>query len=67
MKLFFSTLRNNILGCFQGRMLIWHLAAVFLTLALGFDWHAPTARQHACGSRQTADASVTAYTQFHRL
>jgi hypothetical protein len=41
MKVFFSTLPNNIIGCFQGRMLVWHLTAIFLTLALvvsGLDW-----------------------------
>jgi membrane-associated phospholipid phosphatase len=41
MKLFFSTLPRNILECFRGRMFVWHLAAIFLTLALvvsGFDW-----------------------------
>jgi hypothetical protein len=42
MKLFFSTLPCNILGCFKGRLLFWHLTAIALTLALvlsGFDWH----------------------------
>ena len=41
MERFFSTLPRNILGCFKGRMLIWHLAAIVFTLALvvsGFDW-----------------------------
>lgn len=41
MKLFLSTLPRNLLGCFRGRMVIWHLTAVFLTLALvvsGLDW-----------------------------
>jgi membrane-associated phospholipid phosphatase len=41
MKLFFSTLPRNIIECFKGRMLIWHLTAIVLTLALvgsGFDW-----------------------------
>jgi len=41
MKLFFSTLPRNFIGCFKGRMLLWHLAAIVLTLALvlsGFDW-----------------------------
>jgi hypothetical protein len=41
MKLFFSTLPRNIIECFKGRMLIWHLAAIILTLALvvsGLDW-----------------------------
>jgi membrane-associated phospholipid phosphatase len=41
MKLFFSTLPCNIVGCFKGRMLLWHLLAIVLTLALvvsGYDW-----------------------------
>jgi len=41
MKRFFSTLPGNIIGCFKGRMLIWHLVAIVSTVALvvsGFDW-----------------------------
>ena len=41
MKLFFSTLPRNVIECFKGRMLVWHLAAIILTVALvlsGFDW-----------------------------
>ena len=41
MKLFFSTLPRNLIDCFKGRMLIWHLASIVLTLTLvlsGFDW-----------------------------
>jgi hypothetical protein len=41
MKLFFSKLPRNVIECFKGPMLIWHLAAIILTLALvlsGFDW-----------------------------
>lgn len=41
MKLFFSALPRSIIECFKGRMLIWHLIAVVLTLALvvsGLDW-----------------------------
>lgn len=41
MKLFFSTLPRNVIACFKGRMLLWHLAAIFLTAALvlsGSDW-----------------------------
>jgi membrane-associated phospholipid phosphatase len=41
MKLFLSTLPRNVIECYQGRMLIWHLTAMVLTLALvvsGFDW-----------------------------
>jgi len=41
MRLFFSTLPGNIIECFKGRMLVWHLAASLLTAALvvsGFDW-----------------------------
>jgi membrane-associated phospholipid phosphatase len=41
MKLSFSTLPRNIIECFKGRMLIWHLTAMGLTIALvvsGLDW-----------------------------
>src|ERR1035437_10169566 len=41
MNLFFSTLPHNIIECFKGRMLIWHLTAIILTVALvvsGLDW-----------------------------
>jgi membrane-associated phospholipid phosphatase len=40
-KHFFLTLPRNILGCFQGRMILWHLLAITLTFILvqsGFDW-----------------------------
>jgi len=40
-KQFFLTLPRNIIGCFRGRMLVWHLAAILLTLGLvlsGLDW-----------------------------
>jgi membrane-associated phospholipid phosphatase len=41
MKQLISTLPGNIVGCFKGRMALWHLAAILLTLVLvtsGFDW-----------------------------
>lgn len=41
LRLFFSTLPRNIIECFKGRMLIWHLVAILLTVAIvlsGFDW-----------------------------
>jgi membrane-associated phospholipid phosphatase len=41
MKLFLSTLPRNVIECFKGRMLIWHLTAILLTLTLvvsGLDW-----------------------------
>jgi membrane-associated phospholipid phosphatase len=40
-KQFFSTLPSNIIGCFKGRMILWHVVAIVLTLILvlsGFDW-----------------------------
>jgi membrane-associated phospholipid phosphatase len=40
-KQFFSTLPKNILGCFQGRMIFWHLlfiALTFICVSSGFDW-----------------------------
>jgi membrane-associated phospholipid phosphatase len=41
MKLFFSTLPRNVIECFKGRMLVWHLTAIILTIALvvsDSDW-----------------------------
>jgi membrane-associated phospholipid phosphatase len=41
-KEFFSTLPGNILGCFQGRLILWHLTAILLTVIFvlsGFDWN----------------------------
>ncbi len=41
MRLFLSTLPRNIIGCFKGRMIIWHIVAILLTFILvasGFDW-----------------------------
>lgn len=41
MKQFFSSLPRNIICCFKGRMILWHLLAIILTLILvtsGFDW-----------------------------
>jgi len=41
MKWFFLTLWRNFLGCFRGRMVLWHLAAILITAALvisGLDW-----------------------------
>ena len=41
MKRFLSTLPRNLLGCFRGRMIIWHIIAIILTFILvtsGFDW-----------------------------
>ena len=41
MKQFFSSLPSNIIGCFKGQMVVWHIVAIILTLILvtsGFDW-----------------------------
>ena len=41
MKQFFATLPRNLLGCFQGRFIFWHLIAIALTgvcVLSGFDW-----------------------------
>jgi membrane-associated phospholipid phosphatase len=41
MKQFFSTLPRNIIGCFKGQMILWHVFAIILTFILvtsGFDW-----------------------------
>jgi membrane-associated phospholipid phosphatase len=40
MKQFLVTLPQNIIGCFKGRMILWHLLAILLTIILvrsGFD------------------------------
>jgi hypothetical protein len=40
-KLFFSTLPGNILGCFKAGIILWHLFAILLTFILvasGVDW-----------------------------
>ena len=40
MKLFLSTLSRNLLDCFKGRRIIWHIIAIILTFILvtsGFD------------------------------
>jgi hypothetical protein len=41
MKEFLSTLPRNIIGCFKGPMIIWHVVAIVLTFILvtsSFDW-----------------------------
>jgi membrane-associated phospholipid phosphatase len=41
MKQFLMTLPRNLVGCFKGRRIIWHVVAVLLTTILvksGFDW-----------------------------
>ena len=40
-KQFFSTLPRNLIGCFTGRRIVWHLVAILFTVILvrsGFDW-----------------------------
>ncbi|SPE55439.1 membrane hypothetical protein [Verrucomicrobia bacterium] len=41
MKQFVLTLPRNLIDCFKGRMLVWHIVAIALTFILvasGFDW-----------------------------
>jgi len=41
MKQFFLTLPRNLIGCFTGWKIVWHLIAILLTFILvmsGFDW-----------------------------
>jgi membrane-associated phospholipid phosphatase len=41
LKSFLFTLPRNVLACFKGRMILWHLLAIVLTFILvrsGFDW-----------------------------
>ena len=51
MKQFLSTLPGNVIGCFKGRMIVWHLIAILLTYILvvsGFDWfYFRSTRSHA--------------------
>ena len=53
MKQFLTTLPRNLIGCFKGRMIFWHIIAILFTIILvmsGFDWryylttHNPTLR-----------------------
>lgn len=42
MKAFFKTLPRNIILCFKGQNILWHLAAIILTAIIvvsGFDWY----------------------------
>jgi membrane-associated phospholipid phosphatase len=42
MKRLFATLPRNLMDCFKGWKLVWHLVAILLTVILvksGFDWH----------------------------
>ncbi len=41
MRQFLVTLPRNLIGCFTGRRLVWHIIAILLTVILvmsGFDW-----------------------------
>jgi membrane-associated phospholipid phosphatase len=41
MKQFLVTVPRNLIGCFKGWMLVWHIIAILLTFILvmsGFDW-----------------------------
>jgi len=41
MKQFLTTLPRNLIGCFKGRRLVWHVIAILFTFVLvmsGFDW-----------------------------
>ena len=41
MKQFVWTLPRNVIGCFKGRLILWHLLAIVLTVILvtsNFDW-----------------------------
>jgi len=41
MKQFLVTVPRNLMGCFQGWKLVWHIVAILLTVILvlsGFDW-----------------------------
>jgi membrane-associated phospholipid phosphatase len=41
MKQFLVTVPRNLIGCFKGRRIVWHIIAILLTFILvtsGFDW-----------------------------
>jgi len=41
MKQFLVTVPRNLMGCFKGRRIVWHIIAILLTFILvtsGFDW-----------------------------
>jgi membrane-associated phospholipid phosphatase len=41
MRQFLATLPRNLIGCFKGRRIVWHILAILLTFILaasGFDW-----------------------------
>jgi membrane-associated phospholipid phosphatase len=41
MKQFLVTVPRNLIGCFKGRRIVWHVIAIVLTVILvmsGFDW-----------------------------
>ncbi len=41
MKRFLATLPRNLIGCFRGRRIVWHIVAIALTsiaVTSGFDW-----------------------------
>jgi membrane-associated phospholipid phosphatase len=49
MKQFLLMLLRNLIGCFSGRRLVWHLVAILLTVILvlsGFDWSYFLATRH---------------------
>jgi membrane-associated phospholipid phosphatase len=42
MKLFFTTLPRNVIQCFRGKMIVWHLIAILMSaifVVSGCDWH----------------------------
>src|SRR6266566_2517233 len=50
MKQFFLTLPRNILNCFNGRVIFWHVLAIIVSVACvmsGFDWFYFTATRHS--------------------
>jgi hypothetical protein len=41
MKQFLTTVPRNLIDCFKGRRIVWHIVAILLTFILvmsGFDW-----------------------------
>src|SRR6266404_8864874 len=50
MKQFFLTLPRNIINCFTGRVIVWHVLAIIVSVVCvmsGFDWLYFTATRNA--------------------
>ena len=62
MKQFFTTLPRNIIECFKGRYLLWHVVAIaltFVSVVSGFDWfYFTSTRSQVLGSWMFPSAPI---------